>query len=538
MFPERLLRGGLSCRAPLSQEDTLRAIRRSFTRSLSALLRTGTATVLLGGGGCSHAPSTPPPLVACEGFRGRTLEGALLTGASVIAAQGELPEYCQVTGTLPPSLHFEVRLPTAWNGRTIYGGGGGFDGFIIGGDSYTTQGYASIASDGGHTGHPLDGSFAQDKAALEDFASLSTHRVLPVAKAIIREHYGKTSAKTYFEGCSNGGREALIEAQRWPEDFDGIIARAPAYDFVELMLTFGHHAQRLAQPGAMPSGAKLARLGKAILAACDASDGLADGILSRTDACSFDPAVLQCHGESTPECLTPLELASVKALASPYVLKGRTFNAGWTPGDASDPGGWAPWLDQPELTATTGSRLSRDVIRFFITQDPKFDPATFDAAAWQPRIDAMSARVSARSADLGRFRARGGKLILWHGGADGIISQRGTTAYYEQLVQAAGGQAAADAFVEYFPAPGVQHCGGGAGADSVDLLPALEDWVEGGKPPSQANLVATRRAAADPRALSRPLCKYPLYPRYNGTGDVTRAASFTCVAPTPLTPPT
>lgn len=505
-------------------------------RSLPRLLMPSLFVLALGATSCAHVPASPPALTACEGFRGRTVEGAQLTGASVIAATATLPEYCQVTGTLPPSLHFEVRLPSSWNGRTVYGGGGGFDGFIIPGDSYTAQGYASIASDGGHTGHPLSGAFALDPVALEDFAFRSVHRVLPVAKAILREHYGKAATRTYFEGCSNGGREALIEAQRWPDDFDGIIARAPAYDFVGLMLTFSHNAQLLAKPGAMPSRAKLEHLGQALLAACDANDGLTDGLLSQTDACSFEPATLLCHAESTPECLTPAELASVQALASPYVLDGRRLNPGWPRGDASDPGGWAAWLDQPQLTDTAGSRLSGDFIRFFIAQQSGFNPATFDATAWWPRIEALSALISARSADLERFRAHGGKLILWHGGTDGIISQRVTTAYYQQLVQKAGGQAAADTFVEYFPAPGVNHCSGGAGADSVNLLPALEDWVEGRGPPSRANLVATRRAG--PGALSRPLCKYPLYPRYNGTGEVSQASSFTCVAPMPLTPPT
>src|SRR6218665_359553 len=489
--------------------------------------------LLLSGTACIH---TRPPAVSqptpCEGFRARTLEGATLTGARLVAAAGALPEYCEVKGMLPPSLTFEVRLPTAWNGRTVYNGGGGYDGFIIPGDDIIARGYASVASDGGHVGGPLDGSFAADPAKLDDFAFLSVHRVLPVARAVIREHYGRDATRTWFEGCSNGGREGLIAAQRWPKDFDGIIAHAPGYNFVELMLTFNHHAQRLAQPGAMPSSAQLASLGRAVLAACDAKDGLADGVISNPTACPFDPAVLQCQGTVGDDCLTPAQVASARALASPHVLDGKTLGLGWPVGDAEDPGGWAAWRPEDgKIESTAGLRFSRDMIRYFITQDPAYDALAFNPSEWHARIDALTARISAHDTNLSRFRAHGGKLILRHGGSDGILTQRGTAAYYEALVRAAGGQEAADTFVEYFPAPGVNHCGGGTGPGQVDLLSALEDWVEHGVAPSQAKRVAHKPSATGQPVLSRPVCKYPRYPRYNGSGDETRAENFTCAEP-------
>ncbi|QRO02022.1 tannase/feruloyl esterase family alpha/beta hydrolase [Archangium violaceum] len=501
-------------------------VRNTFSWCGSAL------AVLLVLGGCGTSPG-PTPQARCEGFRGRTLEGAQITGAELVAASGQLPEYCKVSGMLPPSLHFEVRLPTSWNGKTVHVGGGGFDGSIPSGDVYTQKGYVSIASDGGHTGDVLDASFALDPQKLDDFAYLSTHRVLPIAKALILERYGKSSTKTYFEGCSNGGREALIEAQRWPEDFDGIIARAPAYNFVELLIAFNRNTRQLSKPGAGLSSAKLMVLGKAVLDACDAKDGVADGIISHPSTCQFDPAVLQCPGAEQNDCLTAEQVTSVRTIYSPMSLNGTTVNQGWPVGGEADPEGWSGWITgNGNASLSAAGIFGSGLIKFFITRDPNFDPLTFNPNDWLSQINTMSGLVSANSTDLERFRARGGKLILWHGGTDAAISQKGTDVYYENLVQAAGGQAAADTFVEYFPAPGVNHCFGGAGADAVDLLTPLENWVEKGVPPSQAGLVAVKlNPQTGGTVLSRPLCKYPQYPRYNGSGDVASAGSFTCVNP-------
>jgi hypothetical protein len=477
-------------------------------------------------------PDEPTPQAQCEGLSGKTVEGASIDGAQLVAAAGSLPEYCKVLGSLPPALQFEVRLPSAWNGRTVYAGGGGYNGSIPSTDAYTPRGYVSIASNGGHTGTAFDGSFALDPVKLEDYASLAIHRVLPVAKALIQQRYGKGATKTYFEGCSNGGREALIEAQRWPEDFDGIIARAPAYNLVELFLTFNQHTRQLLQPGANPD-AKLQALSQATMAACDAKDGLADGIISHLAACTFEPSTLRCTGADSATCLTAAQEASVQRIYSPELLKGQVINAGWPAGGEADPGAWSPWKTGGGNAATSlGANFGSGMVKFFITQDPAYDPLAFEPDAWASRIQEVAAKVSANSTDLSRFRARGGKLILWHGGTDAAISINGTTAYYQGVVQASGGQAQADTFVEYFTAPGVNHCVGGAGADSVDLLGALENWTDKGVAPSQAGLVATKRnAQTGQTVLTRPLCKYPQYPRYQGTGDVQSAASFTCTAP-------
>jgi pimeloyl-ACP methyl ester carboxylesterase len=491
-------------------------------------------TLLLGG--CTPPPPPPAPEETaqqrCERLRGKALDGASITEATLVAASNTLPEYCKVTGLLPADLQFEVRLPSDWNGKTVYAGGGGFDGAIPSTDAYTARGYTAIASNGGHTGL-FDGSFALNTEMLADFADRSIHRVLPFAKDIIRERYGRNSEKTYFEGCSNGGREALIEAQRWPDDFDGIVASAPAYNYVELLLAFNRNFQQLSKPGANFSAARLATLGKAVLDACDDKDGLVDGIISHPAACQFEPGTLQCTGADQDTCLTAEQVASARTIYSPMRLEGIVINEGWPAGGEADPLGWAPWMTGNGNALFSGGGLFQlGMVRYFITRDPNHDTLAFAPQAWLPRISEVSAQVSANSADLERFRARGGKLILWHGGTDAAISQNGTAAYYQRVVQTSGGQAAADSFVEYFPAPGVNHCGGGPGADSVNLLSALEDWVEKGIAPSSANLVATKvDLQTGAPLLARPLCKYPLYPRYKGEGDPASAASFTCAAP-------
>jgi hypothetical protein len=490
----------------------------------------GPCALLLGTAACGGLSTQSGP---CAALQGQSVEGASISARHVAAAAG-VPEHCEVKGSLPPALDFQLWLPSDWNGKALFAGGGGFDGVIADYTylAYATSRYAVIASNGGHTGEVFDGSFALDPVKFDDFASLSTHRVLPVARALVRAFYGRDATRAYFEGCSNGGREALIEAQRWPEDFDGIIARAPAYDFTELALAFNRHAQQLSQPGASLSDAKLASLGQASLAACDAQDGLVDGVLSNPAACAFDPAALQCQGAESDACLTAAQLASVRTVYSPYVLNGQKLYEGWPAGGENDPDAWAAWITgHGTPSAAIGSIFGREFVRYIITQQPSADPLTFQPGDWLPRIQQVSAQLSANSADLSGLRARGAKLVLWHGGTDAAISQKGTAAYYDRVVQAAGDQKTADGFVEYFPAPGVNHCQGGAGPDAVDLLSALDAWVERGTPPSSQGLTIRKLNAAGQSALSRPLCKYPRYPRYNGTGDVTQATSFTCAAP-------
>ncbi len=493
--------------------------------------------LLIGCGGGSGGGSEPmPPTSAqgqCTSLSGQvfaTPDGnATVTSARFNAAGSSTPEHCQVLASMPPALEFDLRLPTQWNQRVVYMGGGGFDGVIPPPHGLAfSQGYVTLASNGGHNQGP-DESWAQDAEKLNDYAYRSVHKTLTAARSIIERRYGQAALRTYFEGCSNGGREALIQAQRYPNDFDGIVARAPAWNIVDLLIAgnattkqyFGSAASQL-------SSAKIATLSNAVLAACDALDNVRDGIVSHPAACGFDPGTLRCTGADNDSCLTDAQIATARKVYSIYRYGNNVpYYIGWPPGGESDPFGWAVWIG----SQSTGlASLSTKFIRYFLLNDPSYDPMAFVPENHFPAIAGKALLMNAASTDYSTFRSRNGKLILWHGTNDWAISFNSTALHYNNTVAAAGSQAAADQFVEFFPAPGVQHCFGGAGPDLVDLLTPLRRWVEEGIPPSQQNLLAVKvDTSTSTITSSRPLCKFPKYPRYLGTGNPNLASSYVCV---------
>jgi feruloyl esterase len=486
------------------------------------------------GPGPGPGPS-PTPQTQCTALGNQSIatpEGnATIVSAQLVAAAGDQPEACRVLGTMAPSLRFEVRLPTTWNSRLLYLGGGGFDGAIPQPPGHqASQGYVTVASDGGHTAGP-DETWAYDPEKLNDYAYRSTHKTMFAARALVQQRYGRAATRSYFEGCSNGGREALIQAQRYPEDFDGIIARAPAWNFAELMLA-GHRntKQFFGSPANALSAAKTATLSQAVLAACDTLDNADDDIISNPAACSFNPATLRCTGADSDACLTDAQISTVNTFYSIYRFNNNVpYYIGWPAGGESDPFGWAIWAATPFDGLPS---FSTRFIRYFLLQDPNYNVMNFVPENHLPIIANRAALINASSTDYSAFRARGGKLLLWHGTNDWAISFNSTALYYNDVVAAAGGQTSADQFVEFFPAPGVQHCFGGPGPDFVDLLPALQTWTEGGLPPSQQNLNIVK-FTLNPLAITnvRPLCKFPRYPRYNGTGNPVAAGSYSCALP-------
>jgi len=504
----------------------------------------GIATVSLlaacGGGPSDEPPAPPPtptPLSQCVDLATRTYattEGtATITSAQLVAAAGEAPEHCRVLGSIPPALHFEVRLPTTWNLRVLYLGGGGFDGVIVQPPGHQfSQGYVTVASDGGH---PLaaDESWALDPEQLNDFAYRSVHKTLLAARAVVQQRYNRTASRTYFEGCSNGGREALIQAQRYPNDFDGIIARAPAWNFTALMMAGNKNAKTFfASAATQLSPAKISTLSNAVLAACDNLDNVVDGIISNPARCNFNPASLTCVGADSDSCLTAAQVATVNTFYSVYRFSdpaNTAYYIGWPAGGESDPVGWPVWT--ASLTNGLPSFSSR-FIQYFLLQDATYNALNFVPENYLPLIANRAALIDAGSTDYSAYRARGGKLILWHGTNDWAISFNSTALHYNATVAAAGSQAAADQFVEFFPAPGVQHCYGGAGPDFVDLLTPLQNWVERNSPPSSQNLSMVK-FTTQPFAITntRPLCKFPRYPRYSGVGPVNVATSYSCALP-------
>lgn len=474
-------------------------------------------------------PRTP----SCSELAGRAIGGARILAADVVAASATLPEYCRVRGLIEPKLNFELRLPADWNSKLHYGGGGGYNGAIPAVNAGALQkGFAQVSSDSGHQGSALDASFiVGDPLAAAQFGYLSVPTVMDAAQDIVRTYYRKRARKAYFEGCSNGGREALIQVQRFPWLFDGVIARAPAYNWVGIMGAFNRTAKALAAPGGAMSSAKVDLLSSAVLAQCDAADGVVDGLVSNPQACHFNPATLRCPGgaDTGATCLSDAQLAVVNSWTDPATfIGGRYRNAGWPlSGNENAPGAWDTWT-------SSGPRLQflfqDTTVKYYLAGDPSANSLTYDYESNPAGLLAMSLLNDATDANIHNFVGSGGKLILWHGTNDSALSYRTTTEYHQRVVHAVGGRGNAEDFMRYYLAPGVNHCAGGPGADSSDLLAALDDWVTRHKEPG--TLLAERRnPATGAVVLSRPLCEYPSYPRYKGHGDVNAASSFRCAKP-------
>ena len=387
--------------------------------------------------------------------------------------------------------------------------------------------YVLVASNGGHD-DPSGAVFLNNPEVQQDFGYLQIHEVLGAVVAIVQERYGEQPARKYFEGCSNGGREALIEATRWPEDFDGIVARAPAYSFTELILAFNNNMKHvLGTPGGEISLAKAAMISSAVLAECDSLDGASDAVVSNVAACSFDPASLLCPGDEDDTCLTQEQVNTLMAIYGEFKISDESSYPGWNPGGEGE--GFPGWLiGIPDIFPIPAQMiLSESLIRNWILSDPDYDALKFEPGEHLPEI-AQVAELLDASTDLTQFFARNGKLILVHGTNDWAISYEGSIKYWNGVADAVGGESKRDENMEFFLQPGVLHCAGGPGADTVDLLSAVSSWVEEGKRPSSQGIVSSRLDMAGVLQFQRPLCKYPEYPRYNGSGDAADAASYTC----------
>lgn len=471
--------------------------------------------------------------IACEALSGRSIGGATLGTAAVVAETATLAAHCKVPGLIAPQLNFELRLPLRWNQKLHYGGGGGYNGAIPPASAPALNaGYAQVSSDSGHQGNVLDASFAlNDPLAAQMFGSLSVPTVMGAAAEIVRLHYGTRAKRQYFEGCSNGGREALMTVQRYPTLFDGVIARAPAYNWVGLMGAFNRTAKALAAPGGAMTPGKTATLANAVLGACDALDGIADGVVSNAQACRFDPATLRCPGgaDSGDSCLSDAQLASVASWTQPASFGGGVYtNPGWAlTGNENVNGAWNAWVTG---AAPLQYLFSDTTVKHYLARDPAANSLLYDFDSDPGALFALAALNDATNANIVPFLGAGGKLILWHGGNDSALTAKATTEYHARVVQAVGGRANADQFVRYYVAPGVNHCAGGPGADSADLLTALDLWVTRHRAPGTLTARQLDPATGN-TVLSRPLCVHPGYPQYRGSGDPALAASYRCATP-------
>jgi feruloyl esterase len=496
--------------------------------------------VACGGGDDGAAPPPPPGAQAqCDALANVAIGSSQTTTASLVAASATMPEYCEVSAKLKGSnVNFVVRLPTTWNGKTRMGAVGGWQGAIAAANGNALgKGYVDYATDSGHVGSgPLGAAFdaswaLNDPEALANFASLSYPRVSTAVRQIVRTRYGRDPERNYFEGCSGGGRVALVMAQRHPELFDGIIAGAPGPNYVGVSLQMQRGAKAMAAPGAAFTPGKLQTLATAVRQACDGLDGAQDGIVSNPMACSYDPQVLRCTGADSDSCLTDAQLNVVREVTTDSVLPdGFLLSKGLRlTGYEFEAANWPTWINPiPNSSPSTSlqKEFAGQVIKYVLARDPNADVLAYSPAADAANIKNASALIDAWPGNLSSFGASGGKLIIWNGTGDTPVPFENQVRYLNDAAASLGGAAAAANTVKLYVLPGVNHCGGGIGASTFDWLAALDEWVTANVPPDGKKI---SHVEAGVETLSRPLCPYPTYPRYNGTGDMNSHSNFTCV---------
>lgn len=464
-------------------------------------------------------------------------------------------DFCRVAGIIKPSgdsdIQFEVWMPASgWNGKFQGIGNGGYAGSIgfAAMAGAVQHGYATASTDTGHHAGVTDASWAlEHPEKVVDFGYRAIHETADKAKAIIRAFYGKAPEHSYFSSCSNGGRQALMEAQRFPADYDGIIAGAPANFWTHLLTGAVWDMQALlADPARYIPASKLPAIEAATLEACDALDGVKDGVIDNPAECHFDPSKLLCKGAESDSCLTAPQVAALKKIYDgPRNSKGEQVFPGYSPGGETGMGGWSAWITGAAPAKSLQYAFGTHFFENMVYDNPSWDYKTFNVDHdMKLADDKMAQRLNATNPDLGAFKKRGGKLILYHGWSDAAIPPVNVINYYKSVVSKMGAKDTG-AFVRLFMVPGMQHCGGGPGPSSFgqagvaqgdpmrDVDAALEQWVERGVAPEQ--IIATKYKsgtnAASGVARTRPLCAYPKVAHWNGTGSTDDAASFTCVPP-------
>jgi feruloyl esterase len=535
-------------------------MRRFFLHTLAALL----PTVLLAATSPAPAPVVAPPGSGpdCEALAGLKLADTTISSSKAVAAGpftppggrgggrggADVPAFCQVHGVLAPtphsSIHFEVWMPAAnWNGKLHVVGNGGLAGTI----SYPAlaaalrEGFAAASTDTGHTSTESP-SWLEDRERLIDYSYRGLHMTTVNAKAIVQAYYSEQAKRAYYTGCSTGGKQGLMEAQRYPEDFDGILAGDAANFWTHQMASEVWNGVVTSTPETNLSKEKLQLLQDATLQACDALDGAADGLVSDPARCRFDPAKLQCKSGDGPTCLTAAQVGAVRKIyegpTNPRTRK-RLYPGLY-------PGGEMGWAANTVINKTTKSGVSSyDFWGYAFYHKPDWPYPTFDFDKDVQRADEdLGPITNATSPNLEEFRKLGHKLIYYHGAADPLIPAQNGIDYFESLVSMQKGLARAQSFYRAFLVPGLYHCSGGPGpigfgtsqpaptsqrdADH-DALRALERWVESGTAPAQ--IIGTKYVDGDPAkgvAFQRPLCPYPQVARYKGSGEMNDAANFTC----------
>jgi len=478
---------------------------------------------------------------ACDSVKSLSLPNATITSAEFVAAgvpqQGgrggrggpaaSLPAHCKVAVTLTPSkdshIEMELWMPAEnWNGKFLAVGNGGWAGNIQT-DAIANglrRGYAAASNDTGHKGGSASFAVGHPEK-VHDFGYRAMHEMAVQSKAIIQSFYKRGPQLSYYQGCSTGGRQGMMEAQRYPEDFDAIIAGAPVYNQIHLNISqVSLQVAMLKDPARLVPPGKVTLFANAVVAACDEKDGVKDNIISDPQMCKFDPAVLVCKAGDAADCLTAAQVENARSAWAPVkTKKGELVYPGRSPGFET---GWR--IPAP---GTALNPLFADMPRYIGHQEANWDVMSFELDTDLALAVKNAGFIESSNPDLSKFKARGGKLLFYHGWADPGPAPENTINYVDAVNKKMGGKQ--DDWMRLFLMPGVGHCGGGVGPDQADFLGALEKWRESGIAP--AEIVATRAAGRGGQAeMSRPLCSYPQIAKYKGSGSTSDAKSFTCAA--------
>ncbi len=494
--------------------------------------------------GYTVANTTPRKM--CEAMGSFKSDGVTSLQAKVVPATADTPQHCRLTGVIAPEIAFEVNLPDRWNRRFYMTGNGGLAGDAVDTPNNAdrtaglSNGFVHARTNTGHDSRkePSGSFILSNPQKAIDYAYRAVHVTADLAKKVATDYYAQPVQYSYLNSCSNGGRQGLLEAQRYPDDFDGIVANAPWVD--QTGFTIGAMWNQKAMTQAPLTPAKMVLVAQKVMDTCDAIDGLKDGLIDDPRACRFDATrdVPACSaGADGADCLTAAQAATVNAVYSGPSSKGKPFMSGFMPGseavntaaNGTTQSGWVGAIVPAQPGAKPADfNLAEGVMRYLILDPPKpdYDFMVFDYDRDVTLVERWSKLADAKETDLSRFRKSGGKLIMTYGWADQILQPMMGVNYYEALV-AKNGRNTSD-FARLFMVPGMAHCAGGVGPDQNDAVTAVIDWVEKNKAPDSLLASKVVKGAV---VRTRPLCPYPQVARYKGQGSIDEAANFSCVAP-------
>jgi feruloyl esterase len=529
----------------VAAKSLLAALALTPLASVGALAQNGYSFIDAAGSAIQYSMAPVKPALSCAAVATLATAETTIISTRVVPAADGVPEHCRVTGLIQPEIRFELNLPANWNRRFYMHGNGGFAGEapefgprpMIRANALK-QGFAVAQTNTGHDAgaEPL-ASFAVSYRKRVDYAFRAVHMTAVEAKRITGAYYGRAAAYAYWDGCSTGGRQGLISAQRFPQDFDGIVAGAPVLNFVDTVAQSLWNGLVLAETP-IPL-AKMKLVSDAVVARCDAKDGLKDGLIDDPRRCDFDPArdVAQCPaGQDGEACLTPAQTTAIKKIYGGVQADGKPAHFGQVVGaetagasfmGGTTDSGWAVWLIPPAGGKALQHLFGESFVRYFLPKpDPSLDVAKFDFAKDIAKYADARTLLNATDPNLAPFRARGGKLLMYFGWADTALPPLMGVDYYLKAV-AANGLSTPD-FFRLFMVPGMFHCRGGIGTDRLDAMTALINWVENGVAPAAITASQIEKGRL---VRTRPLCPYPQVARYAGSGSPDEAASFACKAP-------